>query len=137
MNIHIIDNLLAKVVPEAGAQAEPATNSDGGAAVRVVAEQSRQARNNNKYVFMTLHDPHFYNTTQTLSRPIDIRLAASSRLTLYGLDHRVPAHDTRGALELGLPRAGHAYHLQEDEVDGEPRVRLRGLHAGVVCTSRP
>jgi hypothetical protein len=61
MNIHIIDNLLAKVVPEAGAQAEPASgataaaaNSDGGATLRVVAEQSRRAQNEEQAGFDAL-----------------------------------------------------------------------------------
>ena len=34
-----------------------------------------------------------------------------SRLALRDLNSRVPAHDARGALELGLLRAGRADHL--------------------------
>ena len=64
--------------------------------------------------------------------------AADSRLALYGLGHRVPTHDARGALELGLLRAHRTDHLQEDEEHDVPRVRLRGLHPREICNlSRP
>jgi hypothetical protein len=54
MNLHIIDNLLTKAVPEAGAQAEPAADSDGGVALRVVAEQSRLSQNEEQASFDAL-----------------------------------------------------------------------------------
>ena len=48
-------------------------------------------------------------------------------------NHRVSAHVARGALELGLLRAGRADHLDENEGHHVPRVWLLGLHPGEVC----